>query len=260
LYSVRDIGRDELISEHPVQLIPARQYSHLRGAGLEDLCFDWDDGKQARVAVALGAGAFIGHSSEPNCFWKADRSNRTIAIHPRRPIFAGEELTIDYATDTRRPCRGLGPSAVPRLAAELLPRPEAPKAVVISDPSFGRTLITVRDIAAGENLGEAPARVIPTQALEEFGKVDALTDLSHTWGYGLPALVLGLPAMVNHSNAANAFYKENRKRRTISLVAYRDIPAGHEVSMNYNGHPDDKSPLDWQPSERAEPFTVSLIR
>jgi uncharacterized protein len=257
LYSARNIGRDEVISTHPIQVVPKRQLPALRRTGLEDLCFDWnDDG----IAFALGAGAFIGDSSDPNCLWKADYANRSITIRPRRPIYAGEELTIDYSTHTRRVCAAVSRHDVQRLPANQLPKPEVPKAVVIIDPSFGRTLIAVKDIRKGENIGEAPVRVINPNKMGEFGRIPALIDLAHTWRSRCSALVLGIPAMVNHSYLANAFYSENPDRRTIALIAYRDIPAGAEITMNYNGHPTDKSELDWESTERDEPLVVPLIK
>jgi hypothetical protein len=260
LYSVRKIGRNEVVSEHPVQVIPSREFRSLRSAGLEDLCFDWDPDGPECCAVALGAGAFIGHSSQPNCYWKADYSRQTIVIRPRRPIFAGEELTIDYCTDKRRPCAAVKQSDVSRLSDEQLPKPETPKVVVTNDPSYGRTLIAVRDIRAGEHIGEAPVRVIPNIDLKHYGRIQSLVDLSHTWANKFSALVLGVPALVNHSFKANAYYDENPRRRTISLVAYKDIPAGCEVTMNYNGDPNDKSELDWTSTEREAPLMVQLVR
>ncbi|MBY0358489.1 MAG: SET domain-containing protein-lysine N-methyltransferase [Candidatus Obscuribacterales bacterium] len=258
LYSVRDIGMEEVITTCPVQVIPTNEVSPLRRSALEDLCFDW---YQDRYAVSLGAGAFVGHSDEPNCYWRADRATRTVAIHPRRSIFAGEELTIDYFSGRRRACAPVNRCCTERLCKAELPKPEMPKAVVTSDPTFGRTLIAVRDIRAGECISEAPARVVSNRVLKKFGKVTMLTDLAHTWLQRFAAVVLGIPAFVNHSFSANAFYLENRKRRTISLVAYENIAAGSELSMNYNGHPKDKSPLDWGdlvPMERPSPLVFSL--
>lgn len=258
LYSVRDIGTEEVITVCPIQVVPAYEVSPLRRSALEDLCFDWYQGS---YAVALGAGAFIGHADEPNCYWRADQATRTIAIHPRRSIFAGEKLTIDYFSGRRRPCAPVNQRCVERLCKAELPKPEMPKAVVTSDPTFGRTLIAVRDIRAGECISEAPARVISNRFMKKFSKITMLTDLAHTWLQRFAAVVLGIPAFVNHSFSANAFYVENRKRRTISLVAYRAIAAGHELTMNYNGHPNDKESLDWEsydPIERPSPLVFSL--
>jgi hypothetical protein len=257
LYSVRDIERDEIIAENPVQVVPTRQFLALRSVGLEDLCFDWN--RAGCVAVSLGAGAFIGHSDEPNCYWRADYFKRTVSIYPRRPIFAGEELTIDYSTDTRRPCRDLQALSVARLPVKDLPKPELPKVVVTHDVDYGRTLIAVRNIRAGETISEAPVRVISNHKLDSFTRILALTDLAHDWLNRFCAIVLGIPALVNHSYSANAFYRPNRRRRTISLVAYKSIAAGYEVTMNYNGHPNDQSPLDWNSTERDAPLKISLL-
>lgn len=50
----------------------------------------------------------------------------------------------------------------------------------------------------------------------------------------------GYSSFYNHSGEANAFYSFSRRRNTIRFFAYRRILAGEEITINYNGRPDDK--------------------
>jgi uncharacterized protein len=51
-----------------------------------------------RHVVIDSCGTFLNHSCEPNCGVMIRRGSDLIEFHTLRPIMAGEELTIDYAT------------------------------------------------------------------------------------------------------------------------------------------------------------------
>lgn len=260
LVCTRPIGVDELVSETPVQIVGASQIPVLRRLGLMDLCFEW--GRQpAREAVAFGAGAFVGHSENPNCYWKPVRERRSVRILPRREISPGEELTVDYDSHLRRRCRKTdAPSEIDPEKLRNIPEPEQPKAVVVSDSEYGRTLIAVQDLAPGEKIAEVPARIIPVRNGNLFARLPTLVDVAHGFGQYRSAIALGIPAFVNHSCPANSFYMWSKEHGTISLVTYRDwIEAGTEITMNYNGHPLDRSPIDFEVIERPEPLKVPLV-
>jgi len=55
------------------------------------------------------------------------------------------------------------------------------------------------------------------------------------------AFGFGYASFYNHSPEANAFYTFSRKKNTLNIYAYQTIEAGSEVTINYNGKPDDKS-------------------
>lgn len=59
------------------------------------------------------------------------------------------------------------------------------------------------------------------------------------------SLVLGYGSIYNHSFAPNADWKQNFKTRTMVYRAIRAIKKGEEVTVNYNGEPDDMTPIDW---------------
>ncbi len=67
-----------------------------------------------------------------------------------------------------------------------------------------------------------------------------LADYAFSWGRGTVALALGYGSLYNHSYTPNARYQDVG-RCTKEFVAIRDIAAGEEITVNYNGEPDDRS-------------------
>jgi hypothetical protein len=57
------------------------------------------------------------------------------------------------------------------------------------------------------------------------------------------AVGLGYSSLYNHSYRANAIYSISEKRALITIRAYRDILPREEITLNYNGAPDDLSPV-----------------
>lgn len=55
------------------------------------------------------------------------------------------------------------------------------------------------------------------------------------------AFGFGYASFYNHSAKANAFYTFSGKRATINLYAYQTIEAGCEITINYNGKPEDRN-------------------
>jgi len=69
-----------------------------------------------------------------------------------------------------------------------------------------------------------------------------MADYVFDWGKGTVALALGYGSLYNHSYAPNARYDDEGQRTKI-FTALRDIEAGEEITVNYNGHEDDQSPV-----------------
>jgi SET domain-containing protein len=70
-----------------------------------------------------------------------------------------------------------------------------------------------------------------------------LGDLPYNWGDGGEALVMGYGSFYNHSYQPNAGYVRRYDQLTIEYVALRDIAAGEEITVNYNGTPHDRTPV-----------------
>lgn len=57
------------------------------------------------------------------------------------------------------------------------------------------------------------------------------------------ALGLGYTSLYNHSYNANASYTISLKNASIKIKAFKAISAGDEITLNYNGKPDDTTPV-----------------
>jgi uncharacterized protein len=54
---------------------------------------------------------------------------------------------------------------------------------------------------------------------------------------------LGLASFYNHSSSANAYYRINIYEQSISFFAAKHIITNDEITINYNGKPEDKNPI-----------------
>jgi SET domain-containing protein len=56
---------------------------------------------------------------------------------------------------------------------------------------------------------------------------------------------LGYGSIYNHSHSPNADWKQNFKTNSMVYRAIKPIKKGEEILVNYNGEPDDMTPIDW---------------
>lgn len=57
---------------------------------------------------------------------------------------------------------------------------------------------------------------------------------AYNW-YGQCAIALGNGSLYSHSYTPNANWRCNRRARTITIFALKDIALGDEITLNYNG-------------------------
>jgi uncharacterized protein len=57
------------------------------------------------------------------------------------------------------------------------------------------------------------------------------------------ALGLGYSSLYNHAYSANALYSISLKNASIKITACKAIHPGDEITLNYNGSPDDATPV-----------------
>ena len=100
----------------------------------------------------------------------------------------------------------------------------------------GRGVFARRAIRKGEVIERVPVLVLPyTENEWESG----LAPYYFAWGEGTVALALGYGSLYNHSYKPNARY-DDVGQLTKVFTALRDIAAGEEVTVNYNGDPTDR--------------------
>lgn len=141
-------------------------------------------------------------------------------------------------SDIARPSAGIldedeiGP-VVPTIEAES-GRRVAPSA------THGAGVFATRPFDPGELIERCPVLVILDEDEESIAGT-ALDGYCFTWEGGI-ALALGFGSLYNHSATPNARYWTMPEEGLIEVVAHRPIAAGDEISVNYNGDPDDASP------------------
>jgi SET domain-containing protein len=109
----------------------------------------------------------------------------------------------------------------------------------------GRGVFARRRIRAGEVIERVPVLVFPIAALDDAMDGPGLDAYCFLWSRSTVALALGYGSLYNHSYRPNATY-DDEGRRTKVFKALRDIPAGEEITVNYNGDPNDLSPVGFK--------------
>ena len=105
----------------------------------------------------------------------------------------------------------------------------------------GRGVFANRHYDKGELIERAPVIVLPTWQWCHIEKT-VLSNYSFFWGDEM-ALAFGRFSFYNHSYRPNAEYLKRLEDRIIEMVALRDIEAGEEILTNYNGDPEDETPV-----------------
>ena len=109
----------------------------------------------------------------------------------------------------------------------------------------GRGVFALVPFEPGQRIEEAPALVIPAGQREHVNRTD-LADYPYDWSDQAEALLMGLGSFYNHSYQPNARYVKNFDRRSIEFFALCAIAPDDEITINYNGRPDDPAPLWFQ--------------
>ncbi|MCH2021140.1 MAG: SET domain-containing protein [Saprospiraceae bacterium] len=102
-------------------------------------------------------------------------------------------------------------------------------------------------VFAGEDIDKesiieiCPIIFLPEEQLALIKKT-VLNNYYFEWGKDLRsgALALGYGSIYNHSVESNAIYEVDINADTISFYTIRDIIAGEEITINYNGTLDNK--------------------
>ena len=102
----------------------------------------------------------------------------------------------------------------------------------------GRGVFATRPIRAGELIEEAPVVVMPPDEIADLKKT-VMTEYCFLWGEDehAAAVMLSVCSLCNHSYLPNATFDRRFAAGTIAFLALRDIAAGEEITINYNGDP-----------------------
>ncbi|WP_138503617.1 SET domain-containing protein [Nostoc sp. PA-18-2419] len=106
----------------------------------------------------------------------------------------------------------------------------------------GRGVFAQKRFLKGEILERVPVIVIPAQEVKLIDQT-VLANYYYDWEDEAGAIALGLLSLFNHSYHPNTYYVKKFAEREVELIAYRDIEVGEEITANYNGSPEDLSPI-----------------
>ncbi|CAN7514478.1 SET domain-containing protein [Paenibacillus sp. LjRoot153] len=106
---------------------------------------------------------------------------------------------------------------------------------------YGRGIFATENIKKGDFIESAPIIVVTQKEWEQM-RESILKNYVYRWGED-KAIALGYGGIYNHSFTPNARYISNINNLTIDFSAYKDIKAGEEILINYNGDPKDQSSL-----------------
>ncbi|MBO9129366.1 SET domain-containing protein [Bacillus sp. 165] len=116
------------------------------------------------------------------------------------------------------------------------------KTSTLSNGEFNRGVFATQDIAKGQLIHEAPVIAYPNEEHVHIEKT-LLADYAFEYGINHTAILLGYGMLFNHSYQPNADYEINFDNHTFDFYAYKDIKAGEEILINYNGEVDNEDPL-----------------
>lgn len=117
-------------------------------------------------------------------------------------------------------------------------------------PIHGTGVFAERDFAVDEVIEVSPVLLIPGEQWDHLLETP-LAAYVYEWE-GDSALALGFGSLYNHSRSSNARYEMDFDTEEITFFACKPIAAGDEICINYNGEPDDASPVWFEDDDEDE--------
>lgn len=130
----------------------------------------------------------------------------------------------------------------------MLSRLPVPEKIYIGEstlPGAGRGVFAKEAIQAGERIEQCPVIALENAKDRARLRKTGLVNYYFLWGEKRDhaAICLGWGAVYNHSFAPNARYEKVMEDRRMDFYALRDIRPGEEILVNYNGDPNNTTPL-----------------
>ncbi len=100
----------------------------------------------------------------------------------------------------------------------------------------GRGVFTINDIESDSLIEICPVIIIPKNQLSII-HTTVLHDYYFLWGdlSEEAAIALGFGSLYNHQISPNASYEMDFENLCINIYSINHIPAGEEITINYNG-------------------------
>lgn len=120
-----------------------------------------------------------------------------------------------------------------------MPKPIVMHSIVQNLAGKGRGVIATKRIKKDTLIESCPVLLFDVPN----GERHLLEEYAFRWTETKIALALGNGSLYNHSYTPNAEYFQDKKAKCLLFYALRTILPGEEICTNYNGHPEDNSPL-----------------
>lgn len=98
VFTTQDIETGTIVEISPVLVLNPEERAKVEQTLLFDYIFEWGDNLKG-ACVALGYLSVYNHSYAANCIYEMDFENELMQIRTVKPIYAGEELFINYNAD-----------------------------------------------------------------------------------------------------------------------------------------------------------------
>lgn len=123
-----------------------------------------------------------------------------------------------------------------------------------STKNKGRGVFALKDFKTGEIIENCPVIWLDSKDRKNCEKT-ILNYYVYPWRSTVTgSVVLGYGSIYNHSFDPNADWKQNFKTKNMVYRAIKPIKKGDEILVNYNGEPDDQTPMDWITMENQSPI------
>lgn len=107
----------------------------------------------------------------------------------------------------------------------------------------GRGVFALKNFKKNETVEKCPVIILTGREDIEIQKT-ILGRYVYEWNPDDSAVILGYGFIYNHSYTPNTFYKRDFKNNLMIYKALKNISKGEEITINYNGNPNDLNPVD----------------
>ncbi len=106
----------------------------------------------------------------------------------------------------------------------------------------GKSVFAEKQYHSGDLIEKSPIIVIPASQWPYIEKTE-IFNYCYDWADNNSAVGLGYVSLYNHSYHPNAAYKKNFHDQLIEIYAINDIKPDEEITVNYNGNPEDQGEM-----------------